>query len=277
MNTVAENIADTTGQAAHKAEELRSPGRFLVSAMLAGAFIAAGEVLLLTALSPFAATHAPALKLLEGAVFPIALTMVMVAGAQLFTSTVMVMLIGALAGRTGWKDMLWAWAATLFGNLAGTMIFAAMVHASGVTSTAPAKAMLAEMLSGKNALAGGQLFWRAVLCNMLVCLAVWMFGRVRGSGARILVLWLPVLVFVAAGFEHCVANMSLYGIGIMEGEATFGELARNLLYTVPGNIVGGGLLVGAVYWYVSGARRTRPEPEPEADWSYTVEMAANRG
>lgn len=112
---------------------------------------------------------------------------------------------------------------------------------------------------------------------MLVCLAVWMFGRVRGSGARILVLWLPVLVFVAAGFEHCVANMSLYGIGIMEGEATFGELARNLLYTVPGNIVGGGLLVGAVYWYVSGARRKRPEPEPETDWSYTVEMAANRG
>ncbi|WP_040805766.1 formate/nitrite transporter family protein [Nocardia concava] len=257
MNTLAENVASTVDQAVHKAGDMRSPGRFLVSAILAGAFIAVGEVLLLVAVSPFVAEHAAGVKLLEGAVFPIALTLVMFAGAQLFTSTVMIMLVGALSGRTGVKDMLLAWAATLVGNFAGTLVFAAMVHASGVTSSPTAKAMLTELLSAKNSLAGGQLFWRAVLCNMLVCLAVWMFSRVRSSGAKIALLWMPVLVFVAVGFEHCVANMSLYTIGIFEGQATFAELGRNLVYTVPGNIVGGGLLVGAVYWYTSGARRTR--------------------
>ncbi|GAB0107789.1 formate/nitrite transporter family protein [Nocardia sp. JMUB6875] len=257
MNTVAENVASTVDQAVHKAEEMRGPGRFLVSAMLAGAFIAVGEVLLLVAVSPFVAEHSAGVKLLEGAVFPIALTLVMFAGAQLFTSTVMIMLVGVLSGRTGVKDMLLAWAATLFGNFAGTLVFAAMVHGSGVTSSPTAKAMLTELLSAKNSLAGGQLFWRAVLCNMLVCLAVWMFSRVQNSGAKIALLWMPVLVFVAVGFEHCVANMSLYTIGIFEGQASFADLGRNLIYTVPGNIVGGGLLVGAVYWYTSGARRTR--------------------
>ncbi|MTJ65610.1 hypothetical protein GL303_32190 [Nocardia seriolae] len=262
VNTASENVASTVDQAVHKAEELRSPGRFLVSAMLAGAYIAVGEVLLLVAISPFVAEHSASVKLLEGAVFPIALTLVMFAGAQLFTSTVMTMLVGALSGRTGVKDMLIAWAATLFGNFVGTLAFAAMVHASGVTSSPTAKHMLAELLSGKNALAGGQLFWRAVLCNMLVCLAVWMFSRVRTPGAKIALLWMPVLVFVSAGFEHCVANMSLYTIGILEGQATFTDLARNLLYTVPGNIIGGGLLVGAVYWYTSGAHRARPAHVP---------------
>ncbi|WP_157354735.1 formate/nitrite transporter family protein [Nocardia terrae] len=263
MNTVAENVASTVDQAEHKAEELRGRGRFLVSAMLAGAYIAVGEVLLLGAISPFVASHSPAAKLLEGAVFPIALTLVMFAGAQLFTSTVMIMLIGTLSGRTGVKDMLVAWVATLVGNFLGTLAFAAMVHGSGIMSSASARTMLTELLSGKDALGGGQLFWRAVLCNMLVCLAVWMFSRVRGSGAKIALLWMPVLVFVAVGFEHCVANMSLYTIGIFEGQATFAELGRNLLYTVPGNIVGGGLLVGAVYWYTSGARRTRTADQSE--------------
>ncbi|MEC3915649.1 formate/nitrite transporter family protein [Nocardia sp. CDC160] len=255
MNTVPDTIADTVEQAVHKAEELRSPGRFLVSAMLAGVYIAVGEVLLLVAISPFVAEHSPAVKLLEGAVFPIALTLVMFAGAQLFTSTVMIMLVGVLSGRTGVKPMLAAWAATLIGNFLGTLLFAAMTHASGVMSSPTAKSMLAELLSAKNALHGGQLFWRAVLCNLLVCLAVWMFTRVRTPGAKLALLWLPVLVFVAVGFEHCIANMSLYTLGILEGQTTFPALLHNLLYTIPGNILGGGFLVGATYWYTSASHR----------------------
>lgn len=223
--------------------------------MLAGAYIAIGEVLLLVAVSPFVANGSAAVKLLEGAVFPIALTIVMFAGAQLFTSNVMVMLVGALSGRTGVGHLLSSWALCLAGNLLGAFAFGAMVHASGVTSTPSARAMLTEMVHGKIALSGGQLFWRAVLCNMLVCLGIWMFTRARGDGAKIFVLWLPVAVFVAVGFEHCVANMALFSLAILDGPVSFGDLFRNLMFTVPGNIVGGGLLVGAVYWFAGGARR----------------------
>ncbi|MFF3157866.1 formate/nitrite transporter family protein [Streptomyces sp. NPDC057910] len=255
MITLAENVEQTSGQAAHKAHDLGNPPRYFVSAMLAGAYIGVGEVLLLVAISPFVAKHSAATRLLEGSVFPIALTIVMFAGAQLFTSNVMVMLMGALSGRTGPRDLVASWALSLAGNLAGALAFGAMVHASGVTSSGSARAMLTEMLDAKNALDGGQLFWRAVLCNMLVCLGIWMFSRAKGDGAKVFVLWLPVLVFVAVGFEHCVANMALFSLGLFEGSASFGELLRNLAFTVPGNIVGGGVLVAGTYWFTSGARR----------------------
>ncbi|MEU5217771.1 formate/nitrite transporter family protein [Streptomyces sp. NPDC020807] len=255
MISVAENLQETVGQAEHKTHDLARPGRYAVSAMLAGAYIGIGEVLLLVAVSPFVAEHAAVTKLLEGAVFPIALTIVMFAGAQLFTSNVMVMLLGALSGRTGVRDLVGSWVLSLAGNLAGAFAFGAMAHASGVLSAPSAKAMLAELVAGKEALAGGQLFWRAVLCNMLVCLGVWMFYRARGDGAKVLVLWLPVLVFVAVGFEHCVANMALFSLAVLDGTAGFGDLARNLLYTVPGNIVGGGALVACAYWFTGRPER----------------------
>ncbi|WP_185909524.1 formate/nitrite transporter family protein [Streptomyces sp. WAC01280] len=261
MISVAENLRETAGQAEHKAHDLARPGRYAVSAMLAGAYIGIGEVLLLVAVSPFVAEHAAAARLLEGAVFPVALTIVMFAGAQLFTSNVMVMLLGALSGRTGVKDLVGSWVLSLGGNLVGAFAFGAMVHASGVLSAPPARAMLAELVVGKGALDGGQLFWRAVLCNMLVCLGVWMFSRARGDAAKIFVLWLPVLVFVAVGFEHCVANMALFSLAILDGTAGFGDLGRSLLFTVPGNIVGGGALVACTYWFTG-------RPDRASDSSY---------
>ncbi|AUG78048.1 Formate/nitrite transporter [Kitasatospora sp. MMS16-BH015] len=256
MIGVAESLDATAETAVRKAAELRSPGRMLVSSMLAGAFIGVGEVLLLAAVSPLVAGHSPWVKLVEGAVFPIALTMVMFAGAQLFTSNVLVMTVGALAGRTGRRDLAGSWGFSLLGNLAGAFGFAALVHASGVLAAPAAQRMLAELVHGKEALGGGELFWRGVLCNFLVCLAVWMFGRVEGDGAKALVLWLPVLVFVAVGFEHCVADMALYALGVLDGSASVGGLLRTLLYVVPGNAVGGAVLVGLAYW-VAG-RPARP-------------------
>lgn len=262
VNSIAQNVEATSGQAEHKAHDLGHPPRYFVSAMLAGAYIAVGEVLLLVAISPFVAKGSPAVKLLEGAVFPIALTIVMFAGAQLFTSNVMIMLVGALSGRTGPRDLFLSWGLSLAGNLVGAFAFGAMVHASGVASSPSARSMLTEMVHGKMALGGGQLFWRAVLCNMLVCLAIWMFTRARGDAAKIFVLWLPVAVFVAVGFEHCVANMAVFSLAILDGSAGFGDLFRNLMFTVPGNIVGGGLLVGAVYWFTGGALREGGESTP---------------
>ncbi|SEM59350.1 nitrite transporter NirC [Streptacidiphilus jiangxiensis] len=223
-------MADT---AVHKAQELHAPARMLVSSMLAGAFIAVGEVLLVVAVSPLVEGHSRWARLVEGGVFPLALTVVMFAGAQLFTSNVMVMLIGALTGRTGVRDLLGSWGFSLVGNLAGAFAFGAMVHASGVISSPQAHAMLAELVHGKQALSGGELFWRGVLCNFLVCLAVWMFGGASGDGARTVVLWLPVLVFVAIGFEHCVANMAVYALAVFDGSAGLAGLARNLAFVAP--------------------------------------------
>lgn len=86
---------------------------------------------------------------------------------------------------------------------------------------------------------------------MLVCLAIWMAVRASTDGAKLAVLWWGLLGFIGAGFEHSIANMTMFGIGRLNSSATAGDFARNLAWTVPGNLVGGGLLVGVAYWYVA--------------------------
>jgi nitrite transporter NirC len=124
---------------------------------------------------------------------------------------------------------------------------------------------LTTIIKSKAGLTGGQLFFRSLLCNLLVCLALWMAARAVTDGAKLLVLWWALLAFIAAGFEHSIANMTIFGIGLythLPG-ATASELTRNLLWTVPGNIVGGGLIVGLGYaWLGSPGRFKSPSPEP---------------
>ncbi len=118
---------------------------------------------------------------------------------------------------------------------------------SGVLQNEAGTGLVAKMVSGKAALEGGQLFWRAVLCNLLVCLALWMAARTRSDGAKLAVLWWALLAFIAAGFEHSIANMTIFALGVFQGSASWADLGYNLAWTVPGNVVGGGLIVGLGY------------------------------
>lgn len=249
--TMPATIAASADLAVKKSRLVRSPARYLVSAMLAGIYIGVGEVLLLTVAGPLDAEHSGAVKLVEGMVFPVALTMVMFAGADLFTSQCMTMTFGALSRRTNWMDMARVWVMSLLGNLAGAVFFALIIGAAGTVKTGPSSALLGSLLAAKQAETGGQLFARAVLCNMLVCLAVWMFTRTSGDGAKAFMIWIPVFAFVSSGFEHSVANMALFSLGIVSGQAGVGDLAHNLAFTVPGNIVGGAVLVAGAYWFTN--------------------------
>ena len=101
-----------------------------------------------------------------------------------------------------------------------------------------------------------------MLCNVLVCLALWMAARTRPTRAKLVVLWWALLAFIASGFEHSIANMTMFSLAALEGSVGWGELARNLAWTVPGNIVGGGLVVGLGYAWLGG-REVRVEREAE--------------
>lgn len=127
----------------------------------------------------------------------------------------------------------------------------------------PSEALLGSIVRGKVAASGPQLFWRSVLCNLLVCLALWMAGRTRSDGAKLAALWWALLAFVASGFEHSVANATVFGLGVLGDVATWGQLARNLAWTVPGNLVGGGLLVGLAYAWIGRPDRPAPVVAPE--------------
>ncbi|MFF3414000.1 formate/nitrite transporter family protein [Streptomyces sp. NPDC002698] len=254
--TIPATIAESTDLAVKKSRLVRSPARYLVSAMLAGIYIGVGEILLLSVAGPLEAGHSGAVRLVEGAVFPIALLLVLFAGADLFTSQCMTMTFGVLSGRTSWADLARIWVMSLLGNLAGAVVFALFIGMAGTIRSGPSASLLGALLASKEATSGGQLFARAMLCNMLVCLAVWMFTRASGDGAKATMVWWPVFAFVASGFEHSIANMGLFSLGIVNGQAEVGDLARNLAFTVPGNIVGGAVLVAAAYWFANDGGRT---------------------
>lgn len=249
---IPQALDDQSAAATTKARSARDLPRYLLLSMLAGVYVGVAIVLLVSVSAPLFAEGAAATKLVSGAVFGIALTLVVFAGAELFTGNTMTMLQGLRAGTVGVGDVGLVWVASLLGNLIGSLAFAAAVHGAGTMSGGPGEKMIAAMVDGKNVAAGPQLFWRAVLCNFLVCLALWMAARVQSDTAKAVMLWWALFAFIGSGFEHSVANMTTFGLGIFAGDATFADLGRNLLWTVPGNIVGGGLLVGVAYSWLGG-------------------------
>jgi nitrite transporter NirC len=206
-------------------------------------------------------------------VFGIALTLVVFAGGELSTGNMMTMVQGAFARRRGVGAGLAVIAGSFAGNLAGSVLFAWLVHESGILQAgatpghaAPAAALLAATVKAKAAESGAMLFFRGVLCNFLVCLAVWTAARTKSDGAKLTLIFWCLLAFIGSGFEHVVANMTVFSLGMFENvpDATFGAFAANMVLVGLGNLVGGGVLVGAGYGFL-GNSAPAAEPRPVAE------------
>lgn len=235
----------------------------LVLSVMAGAFISMGATFMLVVKSdaalPFAAT-----QLLGGFAFTLGLFLILAAGAELFTGNCL-MVMGPLAGRFSCKRLLASWALVLFGNLVGSVLAALLVLAAGVASAnggAVGEAAI-TVAEGKVALDWGVAFARAILCNMLVCLAVWVGHAATSVTDKFFSALLPVMAFMAAGFEHCVANMfflpyalMLQATGVCAGSVDLAGVVSNLTAATLGNLVGGVVLVGMSYWFVYGRGRS---------------------
>jgi nitrite transporter NirC len=274
-------LQDQAATAQVKAAETRRPGRYLVSAMLAGAYVGVAVVLMVAVTGPLQAAASPWVKLIQGLVFGVALTLVVFAGAELSTGNMMTMVQGVFTRRTGVVAAIVVILFSFFGNLVGSAVFAWIVHESGVLTAVatPGKppageAALAALIKTKTAETGTALFFRGVLCNFLVCLAVWMGVRTKSDGAKIALIFWCLLAFVASGFEHVVANMTTFSLAMFDHVhgATATAFGRNLFFVGLGNLVGGALLVGAAYSYMSrpakkdatAAGQTDFAPEPSA-------------
>ena len=251
----------------------------LTLGVLGGAFIAFGAVFSNVALTgaegalPFGLA-----RVLAGLVFALGLSLVLIGGAQIFTGDVLMVMAWA-SGRLALRRLLRAWAFVWVGNLAGAvgtalLVFLAQHHLFGggqVGATALRAAQAKAMLPF------GQAFLLGMLCNTLVCLAVWLSLSSRLPAHRLIVLVLPIAAFVAAGFEHAVANMYIIPFGLLIKAAAaegfwqaarldpsafaaldLGGTARNLLAVTLGNIVGGAVLVAGVYWLLYRRRAQAP-------------------
>ena len=243
---------------AHKAEALATPGRFIVSGMLAGSYIGVGVVLMVSTAGPLIAAGDGLAKLVAGLVFGVALTFVVFAGADLLTSAMMLLPQAALMRAVRPGRAAAALVATFVTNLIGSLAFAALIAAAGILhSNAAAGQMIQDMLAAKAHESPLELFVRGILCNALVCLAIWMCTRVRSEVAKILLIFAAILAFISSGFEHVVANMTTYGIGMFLGypHASIDLFAGNMLWVGLGNLVGGAIVIGLGYWVIGGRPR----------------------
>lgn len=270
MISIPQALEAQAALAVQRADSVRSPLRFLVSSGFAGAFVGVGIVMMVSAAGPLLAQGDPLAKLVSALVFGVALTLVVFGGGELATSGMMILPQGAAMRSVGGPRAAGAVLASFGGNLVGAFAFAAAVVASGVLhANAPAGKMLAAILAAKAQATPAELFARGILCNVLVCLAVWMGNRATSDVARILLIYIAISAFVASGFEHVVANMTAYSLGLILGDpnAGAGAFAGNLLWVGAGNLVGG-LIVGLGFWVIAG----RPQVEVPAG---AIEIAAD--
>ena len=258
MLTVAQALEVQREAARHKVHGLRSPARFVVSGMLAGAYLGIGVILMVSTAGPLTAAGSGSGKLVGGLVFAAALTLVVFAGGELATSSMMTLTQGVAMRAIRPAGAAAALGVTFLANLGGAALFAAAIAGAGLLHSSPgAESMLTDMLTAKSAELPHELFLRGILCNVLVCLAIWMCARLTSDGPKIAVIAFAILAFVASGYEHVVANMTTYSLGLMTGvdAATWTGFGGNMLWVGAGNLVGGALVVGLGYWFVGGSPR----------------------
>jgi len=245
--------------------------RLLALAVLAGAFIGFGAMAsTVAAAGADGAMPYGLARLLAGVAFSLGLILVVIGGAELFTGDNL-MVMAWSSGQIGSIRLLRAWALIYAGNFAGAAATAVLVFLSGqhLLGQGSVGSAALEIAHAKAALGFMPALVRGVLCNVLVCLAVWLCYSARSTADKILCIVPPIAAFVAAGFEHSVANMYLLPLGLLikhfGGEAfwqligrsaadypalTITSMGDNLVPVTIGNVIGGGILVGAVYWFV---------------------------
>lgn len=238
-------------------------------AILAGSFIALGAIFATTVAIQGAGTAVPfgVNQLLVGLAFCLGLILVIVAGAELFTGNNLIVMAWA-SGRISLKCLLRNWAVVYVGNFIGSVLVAGMYFLTRKYQSvegALGETML-DLAKGKVNLGFWEAVFLAILCNFLVCLAVWLTFSARSTGDKILAIIFPITAFVAAGFEHSIANMYFVpaglfikifdptfagGTGMALESLTWGNfLVRNLIPVTIGNVIGGALMVAGVYWVV---------------------------
>jgi len=230
-------------------------GKLLVLGFLAGAYIAFGSQLAVTAAAgaPWPQQLPGLQKLVFGAVFPVGLMLVVIAGSELFTGNCMLPTIACLNKQGKWLGLLKNWIGSYIGNFVGGLFVAFfLATATGLLLKEPWSSYITTIAQAKCSLTFAQAFWRGIGCNWLVCLAVWLAMGSDDIVGKIFGIQFPIMAFVALGFEHSVANMFFIPAGIFTTHAVTWSafLVNNLLPVTLGNIVGGGLFVATLYWWV---------------------------
>lgn len=232
------------------------PQKIIISSVLGGAYIAIGSFLAIVIggnLPGLEANNIGIQKLLFGGVFPIGLILVAVAGADLFTGNTAYFIPSVLSKQMKFSTPLKNWFFVYLGNMVGALLVA-WLFAYYTQSFKGSHALdFTISLGEKKVSAGfGQTLVKGIFCNWMVALAMWLSFAAKDIASKILGIWFPIMAFVAMGFEHSIANMFFIPVAMLYGAdvSVYQFITDNLIPVTIGNIIGGGLFVGAVYWYL---------------------------
>jgi formate/nitrite transporter len=254
--------------------------KLLVLGILAGAYIAfGGEISNMIGHDAAQFVGVGLAAFIKGAVFSVGLMLVVIAGAELFTGNTMITM-SVLDGKSKLGGLMYNWSIVYVANLIGSLLVAYIMFGSGLLA-GPNVAVGAAALktaAAKASLAFWPAFFRGIMCNWLVCLAVWMALTSRNTIGKVWAIFFPIMAFVASGFEHSIANMYFIPIGILlkgvnevvaaataaglapeklANVGLYGFFVKNLIPVTLGNIVGGGFFVATLYW-LAYVRKGKP-------------------
>jgi nitrite transporter NirC len=221
---------------------------YFISSMLAGVYVGICMITILVMqgmLNDFGG-----IKIIQGASFAAALSLVVFAGAELFTGNVFVMTAGLLQKTVKPIESIMLCIVCYIGNLAGSALTAVLFLWTGYLQDNVLTAAT-EAIDAKTLPLLSELFARGVLCNILVCVAVWCMYRMKTEGGKLMMIFWAIYLFVVCGFEHSVANMTLFSLGMMTDTiAIYDSMLVNLGVVSAGNILGG-MLLALAYWVIA--------------------------
>ncbi len=268
--------AITEAGTAKGAEKARvPPGKAIVAGFLAGAYIAFGGLLAISVsagLDPETWGTLP--TLFAGAVFTVGLMLVVIAGSELLTGNMALVPLAAMRGRANLKQLTQNFAFVLLGNLLGSLFVAYFLAVQTGVVTAELPLARLDAISHAKGVeeTEWQIFLRAMGCNWLVCLAVWMAMAAEDIAGKILAIFFPIMAFVAMGFDHVVANMFFLPAAIFAGlDITWWNAVHNWIFAFLGNLVGAAIFVAGAYYYLYGrpaqksGDTTMPGDQPHDD------------
>ena len=226
--------------------------KYLIASMWAGAYVGFGIFLIMTIGGLGSESNFPFTKMLMGLSFGIALSLVIMAGSELFTGNNMILTVGALDKKVTWKDSANIWVWSFIGNAIGSTLLGLLLSLTNASAT-PTGAFILKTAATKMNGDFIPLFVNGILCNLLVCLAVLCSVKMKSESGKLIMVFWCLFAFITSGFEHSVANMTIFATALFmphpETVSLMGVF-QNMIPVTLGNFIGGALLLGASYFYM---------------------------
>jgi nitrite transporter len=238
--------------------------RFMLRSMLASMFIGFGVIVAFKTGNYFYLTGSPFAYPMAAFTFGAAIILIAYGGGDLFTGNTFYFTYAGLQKRITWPTFVRMWLLSYFGNILGACVFALLILGTGLYKENTVNSFLLNLVSHKMHLPTGELFYRAILCNWLVCMAFFIPMALRGDGPKLFTMVLFVFCFFISGYEHSVANMCTFAIALVldhPGTISMDGVIHNLIPVTIGNILSGTFMMGAFYHYLNNTPKKDQDSE----------------